>query len=164
MADPVRLRIQKKLSAALEAINPADGYTYDLSGAVVRGRIAIGESDPVPLVSILEVPVPPDQHDSPYASHSFDGPWDLIIQGWAPDDPQHPTDPAHYLMADVKRRLRELMDISSSASFKKRYILDEPGVLEMAVTPGVVRPAEAQSRFAFFWLSVRIHLVEKLGE
>jgi len=166
MADPIRLRIEKKLADRFREITPANGYQFDLSapGQVVRGRIAIGDDDPVPLVSILEVPVPPDQHEPPFASDTFDGPWDLIIQGWCRDDPENPTDPGHYLMADVKRKLAEIMRTPETSPFANNSFLDEPKIRKMEITPGVVRPAESPSRMAFFWLSLRIHLVEKIGE
>jgi hypothetical protein len=155
--DPFRLRVMKALTAALEEVLIANGYKYDLKGAVFRGRITFGDKDPLPMVSILEVPLPLDQVPSPSDGSVAAGGWDLVIQGFVQDDKKHPTDPAHILLADVKKRLalekRRLVD-GSAFGYKQ--------ISGMTIGPGTVRPPDENSAKAYFWLSLTLDLAEDL--
>lgn len=167
MADATRLQILKALSATLEEINgPAGGYVYDLTPTVevprrvFRGRALFGEDDPLPMISILEVPVPiePDLSTSDNTTQSTD--WELIIQGFVDDDPDDPTDPAYALLADVKRRL---------ALEKRRDHGDDlfgfgNKVHELQIGSGVVRPPDETSAKAYFWLNIKLSIAEDLTE
>lgn len=75
------------MQTALEEITPANGYALDLSTSVFRGRNVFGDSDPIPLVSILEAPDPINPLTSPKDSGDQKGNWALLIQGFAVDDP-----------------------------------------------------------------------------
>ena len=101
--DPFRLTVQKRLTAALEEVTVLNGYQFDLDGKVYRGRSLFGDSDPIPMVSILENPIPEEQLPSPPGLNK--GTYSLVIQGFSEDDRDNPTDVAHVLMADVKKRL-----------------------------------------------------------
>lgn len=157
---PFRLRVQDALTACLEQIRPINGYTFDLAGAVFRGRDTFGDSDPLPMVAILEPPVPPDQIDTPRDETGGYGTWELLLQGFVdsdPANPKNPTDPAHFLLADVKRAL---------AKEKKRArdwltLGFENGRVEIkAIGQGVVRPADEVSAKAYFWLNVTLRIAE----
>lgn len=161
MADPTRLKILKALTESLEQIHPDNGYTHDLSGRVFRGRDLFGDSDPVPMVSILEAAESEEQVPSPLTSGMSTGPWTLLIQGFVEDDRFNPTDPAHYLLADVKRKLVE--------ERRRGRGLDILGtgraVTEIRLSRGIVRPPEEfVSDKAFFWLRVTITVVENLSD
>lgn len=162
--DPLRLRILKALSAALEEISPDNGdYWTDLSPSpevprrVFRGRVVFGDSDPLPMVSILEVPLPPDQFPSTSPNPNRFGPWQLMIQGFLWDDENDPTDPAQYLVADVVSRLAQ--------ERVKKYdslILGFECIDDINIGVGVVRPPDEISAKAYFWLPIDIVLAEDL--
>lgn len=163
-SNPLRLEVQKRLSAALEEITPANGYVFDFSGRVFRGRAAFGEGDPLPMLSILEVPIPLDQLPPPQPSALSSGGWELMVQGFAEDDRRNPTDPAHVMLADVKRRL---VQEKRKLDWKKPE--DGPFGLGRFVTnilmgPGVVRPPDELSAKAYFWLTVQLDLAEDLDD
>lgn len=170
---PLRLRILEALTEALKEITPENGYTYDLSENVFRGRLWYGEDDPLPLVSIVEDPLPLDQSMEGIGPHgdgtSTSGAWVLLIQGFVADDKQHPTDPAHYLMADVKKRLALLRKQATrtSAHAHKRYnLLGMGGAVEnLSVGTGVVRPPDYDvSSKAYFWLTITLNVIEDLED
>lgn len=161
MPDPFRLRVLKALTAALEEITPANGYEFDLSGKVFRGRGVFGDSDPLPLVSILEAIEEQPQLSSPPAGAHSTGPWELLVQGFVEDDDlDNPTDPAHRLMAEVKKRL-----VEERVKQRQYNILGMEGrVDELRMSPGVVRPADDISGKAYFWLRLTPVLVENLAD
>jgi len=158
MSDPFRLRVLKALSSALEEINPDNGYTHDLRGCVFRGRDMFGDSDPLPMVSILEAIDEKAQISSPEGGQHSTGPWELLIQGFLDDDLKHPTDPAHALLAEVKKRLMQ-----ERVRERQRDILGMGGkVTELRLSHGVVRPPDEDSAKAYFWLRLTLVLVENL--
>lgn len=164
MPDPIRLRVLKALTAALEEIDGTNGYQHDLSGRVFRGRRVFGVSDPIPMISILEAPIPLDQLPNPADSSDQKGQWELVVQGFVKDDHENPTDPAHALMAEVKTRL---------ALEKRKADWDRPeqgifglgrDVTEMYIGAGVVRPPDEVSEKAYFWLQVTLAIVEDMAD
>ena len=162
LPDPLRLYAMKRITTVLEGITVANGFKHDLDGRVFRGRAIFGEGDPIPMLSILEVPIPIDQLPSP-GSESKGG-WEIMVQGFAADDRVNPTDPAHLLLADVKQCLgRE----------KKKEVWDKPGdgifglggiVDKLYIGTGVVRPADEISAKAYFWLTITLEMVEDLAD
>jgi hypothetical protein len=163
---PFRLRILNALTLALAEITPANGYHVDLSGAVFRGRIVYGENDPLPMISILEPPLPPDQMPIPTTSDTASSEWDLLIQGFCEDDPEHPTDPAYMLIADVKSRLaKERTRANERPRNGQGGILDMGGlVMSLGIGPGVVRPADEVSARAYFWLNLNLQIAEDMAD
>lgn len=160
MAEPTRMRVLQALSGVLEGITPANGYTHDLSGKVFRGRDIFGYRDPLPMVSILEQIEEEEQRPVPPGSGLNHGPWTLQIQGFVEDDRDNPTDPAHYLMAEVKKRL-----VEERIRGRQRDILGMGDVVtELRLSHGVVRPADEISDKAYFWLRMTLVLVENLNE
>lgn len=164
MPDPARLVIQKRLQDALEEINPDNGYEHDLRGRVFRGRNRFGASDPIPMVSILEAPIPLDQIAPPRDSTEAFGGWELVIQGFVADDKDNPTDPAHLLMAEVKQRLaierrRTSWDRPEDGIFGLGQIVDK-----LYMGTGVVRPPDEVSEKAYFWLTVTLDIAEDLAD
>lgn len=160
--DPLRLRVLKAITSALREITVANGYKHDLgpstdweNGSVFRGRVIFGEGDPLPMISILETPVPMDQKDSGQENPSTYGPWEIIVQGFAEDDHLNPTDPAHILMADVRKRLA-----MEKRNMTKGEAFGIPEINGIDFSPGVVRPPDEASSKAYFWMSMYIKLVE----
>lgn len=166
MSTPFRLVIQKALTAALEEIAVADGYNYDFAERVFRGRLIYGDNDPDYMLSILEPPLPPDRLPAPTNSPGVGGSYDLLIQGFVPDDRDNPTDPAHLAMADVKRRLA----IEQTRPHQLPRRGHNPFGLNSAsgnrvegfqIGAGVVRPPEGGvSTKAYFWLNLSLKIFE----
>ena len=156
----------KALQSVLEEI---DGTLFELVdetevalpnmvGRVQRGRLIFGEKDPIPMISILEVPIPLDQIVPPIDSSYSSGTWELLIQGFAKDDVDFPTDPAHILMAAAKKRLAE------EKRKNRDYNILGMGnhVTGMRIGAGVVRPPDEVSAKAYFWLNLSLDIVEDL--
>ena len=161
MPTPFRLEALKRLTAVLEEITTGNGYSQDMTGRVFRGRAIFGDNDPVPMLSILEVPQPPEQIPPPASGTTYKGDWDLVIQGFLPDDRENPTDPAHYLLADVKRRLAE-----EKRKGRKDFVHlgFKNAVTGIEIGPGVVRPPDEVSDKAYFWLTVTLQVVDDLTD
>lgn len=161
MTDSVRLGVQKQLSAFISAeVTPANGYAFDLTGAVFRGRIAYGSDDPVPMVSILEGMMPDaNPITAGFGEEDQTDKWSLLIQGWVEDDDVNPTDPAHQLMASVKQALGKLRKLSNNMS-----LIGTPfgNVAELVIGPGVVRPPDQLSAKAYFWQRITLTMIEQV--
>ena len=87
-----------------------------------------------------------------------------MIQGFADDDRENPTDPAHILLADVKKLLgvekrNENWDNPEEGIFGLGGIVDT-----MYIGTGVVRPADEISAKAYFWLTITLGIVEDLAD
>lgn len=159
---PFRLRVLDALTDCLRNITPANGYAHDLSSAVFRGRAMFGDDDPLPMVSILEPPVAPDQIASSLADSA--GGWDLLVQGFVQDDRLNPTDPAYLLLADVKRALA-LEQVRREGRMPNPLGMGGGAgsgneVTGIDIGAGVVRPADDVSAKAYFWLTLTLQVVE----
>lgn len=169
MADSQKLAALKALTTHLRGITPANGYVaatwgtdYDLSANVFRGRTLFGKNDPIPLISILESPRSDTGLSAGEHGRSRKEDWSLLIQGWATDNADNPTDPAYGLMDVVEHRLSRLTatsDLTGDPVYPAEYLLGR-SIADLAVLPGIVRPpVEQVSSKAFFYLPVRITLV-----
>ena len=169
MADSKRLTTLKALSDFLSGeVTVANGYKHDLDvpGAVVRGRLFFDKDDPLPGLSILEN-IDPDRFPRT-AGGDYEHPltkenWTLLIQGWAKDDKQNPTDPAYELMADVRKALAKLVKRPApmTAEVESPDYLLGGLITGMTMEPGIARPpTEDVSAKAFFWMRIVFHFVE----
>lgn len=180
--DPFRLRVLKAITAALKTITVDNGYRHNLADVisfehgvtiteefVFRGRQQFGDDDPLPMVSVLEHPRALDpQTTASDQKQDRVGEWDLLIQGFVEDDPKNPTDPAHYLVADViaclategKRRKPSLDGGAGEPDILGLgYVM--PCVTKITIGSPVVRPADGvNSSQAFFWLTLTLTLAE----
>jgi len=169
---PFRLRVLDALTERLRSVTPAAGYRHDLSNSVYRGRSVYGPDDLVDgfLVSILEAPLPDTPMPAPNGSGEWVGPWELFIQGFIDDDHDHPTDPAHFLMADVKKALaverKRMREKAPGSSAPKNNLLGMNGrVTELSIGACVVRPAEEHvSELANFLLSISLTIAENMDD
>ena len=169
LTKPLRLEIMSRLCEAIREITPANGYVMDFSGVegtkdnrVFRGRSIYGDNDPIPMVSVLESPIPLDQLPAPPDSGYSSGGWELMIQCFVEDDKDNPTDPAHIALADVKKRL-------AIESKKVSAMREEDGPLGLlssitgiGIGSGVVRPPDELSAKSYFWLLIVLNLVEDI--
>jgi hypothetical protein len=155
---PFRLRVLRALTDRLSSISPATGYVNDLDEAVFRGRIAFGENDPDTMLSILEPPLPPEPIVTPQKGKEQISIWELLIQGFVPDDKEHPTDPAHILLADVRKMLTVIRgedpDILGQSKRVREITLGSP----------IVRPPDEISSSAYFYLPVQLKISEDLSD
>lgn len=178
---PFRKRLMIAITDTIRAVTPANGYTHDLSdfdpgdgtpmARVYRGRAWFGESDPLPMVSILEAASPADPvADEPEYTPASEYEVILLVQGWAQDDKLNPTDPAYDLMCDVRKALaaeRSRMAplaVTGGRHIKDPFCLWSQGaknrIIDIKVGPGVVRPADDVSAKAYFWLTLKVQLVD----
>jgi hypothetical protein len=49
-----QLDLLVRLTNHFEGITPANGYDFDMTGKVFRGRLVFGADDPDPVISIVE--------------------------------------------------------------------------------------------------------------
>lgn len=166
MKVPLRLAILYRLADALEEIEFAtyrkDGSKIaDLTLAenVFRGRVQFGEDDPLPLLSILEVPLQPEGQFAGSSGTDVNSDWELVVQGFIRDDPRDPTDPGHWFMAAVKKRLGELRRERDDAGIMGFKMIDD-----LTFNSGVVRPPDDTSAVAHFWLTVYVDFVEDVSD
>jgi len=170
MPDPFRLRVMKSVCDTIKTVTPANGYTNDLADyldtagrtteRVFRGCDIFATTMPLPLIAVLEDFREMETVDERDASPVRTGPWKLLIQGFVPNDPEHPLDAAYMLGAEVIMAL-------SKAKTQRYNILGfgskMPCVSGMRIGQMVARPADGEvSDTAFFFLSVTLTLVEDL--
>ncbi len=174
---PFKLRVLHALTDALKDIQPNNdaGYVSDLrdfdpgDGAsqsrVFRGRAWFGDTDPLPMVSVLEGTSPADDVDEPpvdTTTGEYD--WPILVQGFVDDDPLNPTDPAYLLLADVRQRLAaERTRKAPGTRTNDPFGLGLDGrnrVVSLKVGPGVVRPADEVSARAYFWLTLVLRITD----
>lgn len=139
MADSKQLVILKRMTEHLEGITPDNGYDYDLSGKVFRGRSKFGSDEVLPFVSILES-LRPDQQPIPGGQggvRRLDD-WELLLQGWVDENREFPTDDLYNLKAAVEKRLAEA-NIEGNPVYRFGGLIDK-----IRIGPGVVRAATPQ--------------------
>ncbi len=169
MPEPFRLRIMKAMTTVIKGISPANGYEHDLSDyvdeagrtmpRVFRGRDIFGASDPLPLVSVLEDFRPQEVDQYGPGSGKSGTEFRILIQGFVPDDPLNPLDPAYYLEAEVRKAI-----VASRVEYNVLGLGDRnPCVTDLKIGSPVCRPADNEvSTVAYFFLPVSLMLVENL--
>jgi hypothetical protein len=170
----------RNVTDLLKTITPANGYVSDLSDIagtppiprVYRGRGMFGDTDPLPMVSILQPPAPADPSDSPLGSPIEEQHLMLMLQGFVADDPFNPTDPAEVLMADVRKCLAAERARADSGRRTDLFGLGTQApsfggtgstVLDFTVGTGLVRPSDHISVHAYFWLLLVVKIAENIS-
>ncbi len=157
MADSKRLRVQRAITDQLKTINVANGYEFDVGDKVYRGRAFFDHADGLPMLSLLQPPRAPDALAPPGDGSLYHGPLELLVQGFAIDDPDNPTDPAERLLADVKKCLGQVL----VALTKRPYEWNEVTALRLGQS--VCRPPDNEiSSVAYFWLSISLEFTENV--
>lgn len=172
MREPIRLAVLKALTELLSGEYGTDenGNPYNLTGKVFRGRNEFGTEYALPMLSILENPRPSYSNTAGENEARLEPNWNLLLQGWAADDLENPTDPAHWLMAAVEERLGLVTERRNDGSNRPKdaaaFMLGfKDTVSSFDFGPGVVRPADKTvSSKAFFYLPVRIGLAVGANE
>lgn len=172
MADCKRLATLKAYTAYLMAeVSVDNGYEFDLSGLVFRGRNKFTKDDPDTMVSVLEAPETDRNTATAGLEDGEEGmqsseQWIWLVQGWTPDDPDHPTDSAYNLMADVKKATMKLNVKMDRLGNEVRLPSTQLGGLIDGIRcePGVVRPPDEVSPDAFFWMRVVVDFHEDVTD
>jgi hypothetical protein len=156
---PRRLAILKALTAHLQGITPANGYPFDLSASVFRGKTVYSpDSSPLPMLSILESGRPDSGLFAGSGKHAYAETWDLLLQGFSQNDPNNPTDSAHWLFAAVQERLVAVIAQNPHTGQGVDPVAFRLGglIADLLIGPPVVRPPDNQvSSTAFFYLPLR---------
>lgn len=172
MTDPVKLQIAKAVTSGFKTITPANGYVSDLSdydpgdgvttSRVYRGRAFFGEGDPVPMVSVLEAGFEDEMvNDTVADKPSSQYWWPLIVQGWALDDKENPTDPVYVLLADVRKYLATEMKRRDPQGDTSFFGLDSKLVTGVRFSGGRVRPSSESSAYAGFHMILELCIMDK---
>ncbi len=170
MDDSYRLKALKALTAHLKLIVHVEGVAdyggFDLSNSVFRGRTVYGDDDPKTMVSILEAPRPDIGQTVGTNGEGRVEQWQLLVQGWCPDDLDNPTDPLYQMMQVVEMQLQKIITTNPStgdAVYPAMYMLGNT-ITSFSFGPGVVRPpTEGVSARSFFYLPVRVGLKKEVG-
>lgn len=155
---PFRLRVLKSVTHVIEGVTPNNGYHHDLRGKVFRGRVRYDRDDPIPMISILEAPIPEDAAQGTGENVASYGNWELLIQGFVDDDRVNPSDPAHHLMAEVKSVIVK----EKLRSYGDDLFGMDNRVRSMSIGQGSVRPSDDPTAEAFFWFKLTLNVVEDL--
>ena len=161
MADTKRLLLLKSLcNYLLTEITTANGYNFDLAAAY-RGKKNFGKEVKLPAIAVLEN-FNPDRLPETIGGvvgtkHKYDQIY--LINGWAEGgDVEQEEDSAHLLMGDVKQALGKLLVPRNQSGFFDGL------ANTLSIEPGVVRPPDEQSEKAYFWMRIRLEVVEKVGD
>lgn len=156
----MKLRVLQGLTEVFKGIRKDDGYAFDIGERVYRGRLNYGDEEKgATFISIIEPPQPQEQQPLPGPGGSeLTGSWDLVIQGFTPEDRANPSDPAQYLLADMKRALG--LHRRANMRGERNYLGMANTVLDIQVGTGVVRPPDDLSISAYCYLIVRLTIVE----
>lgn len=161
MADTKRLLLLKSLcNYLLTEITTANGYNFDLAAAY-RGKKNFGKEVKLPAIVVLEN-FNPDRLPETIGGvvgtkHKYDQIY--LINGWAEGgDVEQEEDLAHLLMGDVKQALGKLLVPRNQSGFFDGL------ANTLSIEPGVVRPPDEQSEKAYFWMRIRLEVVEKVGD
>lgn len=157
---PIQISVLEAIQDRLESITKGDEYHFTLKDRVFVGRPVFDENDPIPMISILEVPLPPEQRMVPKGSNLVSGKWELFIQGWVKEEDRNSkflTKQAYCLKQDVQRALlRERKNFDRVGVADPLFGCRE--IQDFHLDRGVVRPDEERSTTAFFWMPLTIDL------
>lgn len=150
-----RQQILEAITALLETITEDNDFDYDVAVRRGLGRLDDNDMQALPLVSILESPRPEEIESSKFgATRKTD--WVLYLTGYVDWQAEHPTDPAHTLLGDVKRVIATIRN-ESSPNFRLGGAL---GVDTILVGGGICRPPDDQHPASYFLLPLTITFIE----
>ena len=145
--DTKQFVILKRLTTLLEGVTPANGYDFDLTGKVFRGKLVFGAQEATPFVSIVEFPRPdtaPIEGGAERLKRLEE--WELQVQGWTKTTQANPTDELYGLKGAIEHRLARMMAVDNinKPLYPEDYRLGR--IIDRArIGPGVVRAATPQT-------------------
>lgn len=162
-----KLKVLRALTAHLEAVTydsiyVEGGADVSLAGRVFRGRTTFGDEVRPPFIAILEAPRQLVAEGRGEAKTSQKWDWQLLIHGFAPDYPKHPTDPAYEMAAHVEKRMARLIQQESSGAgptYPQEFKLGRL-VSDVLFKNPIVRPPDNDvSDVAYFYMPVTFEFV-----
>lgn len=171
MADSIQLTILKAITTHLQGITAANGYAFELSSAVFRGRLLYGEESPTEFLSIVEH-LQGDITTATAGENAVEREetWILLVQGIAKNDALNPTDNLYNMKAAVEHRLARtiLMDHRGDPAFPSEYFFglkSMKNITGLTIGPGIVSPPrQGISEKAFFYLPLGVGLATNISE
>ncbi len=157
-----KLQILIALTAHLESTITGLASPATLLGKVFRGRVVFGEEVKPPFLAILEDPrqIAPEEAGSANLVRNEN--WRLLIQGFVPEEDDHPSDAAYDLMARVEQRMSRLVEEPPNGMRGGRYPTEfRLGglVSSLQFQIPVVRPGKDDvSDTAYFYMPVAVGL------
>lgn len=174
----MKQKLLLRLTEHLEGVNPdwtdlpgdmaGETCPFDLRGAVFRGRLIFGDDDNPPFIALLEASRQIDPNSVGQSKLTQDESWTLLIQGFAADDPKHPTDPAYLLLAWVQMRLARITTDKANGGRGGQYP-NEWRLGGLTANIGyqipIVRPGKDDvSDTAYFYLPISVGVVTDLTQ
>jgi hypothetical protein len=162
VADTKRLLLLKGICEyLLSEIRLSNGYNFDLAAAY-RGKKNFGKETKLPAVVVLENFNPDRAAEVIGGVVGTKQKYDQVylLNGWAAaaGDDEADEDAAHLLLGDVKKALGKLHVPRNQSGYFDGL------ASAMFIEPGVVRPPDEQSERAYFWMRIRLEVVEKVGD
>jgi len=162
VADTKRLLLLKEMCSYLKSeIRLVNGYSFNLN-SVYRGKKNFGREIELPAVVVLENFNPDRAPETVGGVVGTKQKYDQVylLNGWAAGsgDDEGDEDAAHRLLGDVKKAFGKLLVPRNQSGFFDGL------ASALYIEPGVVRPPDEQSEKAYFWMRVRLEIVEKVGD
>lgn len=170
---PLRVKILNAVVEAIKEVRPDRGYYNSLAPdeigreRVVRGRIAIGNDEPLPFVTVIEPPLAVDQMNSRRQPDNTSriGEWDILVQGWAEDD-ETPGDQAYLLCSEVCQRLameKQRPDAGPGRRDAYNFFGLGRAIYEYSIGSPVVRPSETVTGQSVFYVILTVKIREDVA-
>jgi hypothetical protein len=128
-------------------------------GKVHRGRPDYGSETEKPFVSIFEVR--PEENPNRADETVQKDQWLLGIQGAVEADDDHPTDPAHNLLADLKKALAAIIRKDSPVDPNPAHMFDGL-IVDMIMDGGICFCPQESQETALCVMKLVIELTEDL--
>ncbi len=156
--DSKRLRVMKALSTLLGNITIINGFQQTVV-SVARGRSDFGSESAWPLIGIFEVR-PEDLPINADETVQKDV-WVLGVQGVIQADHSNPTDPAHNLLADIKKSIGSVLLRGDPGNRNLNYMFGDL-VVDMKVDGGITFSPVEQQGCAVCLVKLSITIQENL--
>lgn len=142
------------------------GHTIQFTpGGVYRGRKTVSVEDNVAYaISVLEAPRATIGSPADVEGRQRAEDWTLNVQGWPPEDREHPSDPAYVMAAAVRQRMAKLIDSDreTGAPLFPEWFMFNKMVHNIQFGATIVTPATAEvSKVAFWYMPVVVSLVQQ---
>lgn len=166
---PFRLQILDKLTALIHTVTPANNFYFDLSedDTVVRGRLFIGDDEPVPMVALNEPPLAIEAIRAAPQNINRVNDWDILIQGWAAVGKIHETDEAYTLAAEVQQVIAGEKTKPSGrpgSGNGSDFLGFGTKIVDMRIGAPVVRPPDETSAKACFYMILTLQISEDMAK
>lgn len=163
LEEPLQVTILRAMKEAFET-NIVEGNEFHstLGPNCFIGRSRFSDRDPLPMLSILEVPLPPEERRaSRQTGSSVSGKWELFIQGFIEDDGDRDTGfetRKAYCMRDDVLCVLEKERKKLTGHTRSEYIFGIKRIHDMHFDRGVVRPDDERSATSYFWVPLTIDI------